>query len=40
MYHKKLEADIRCPLEYGLEVFGGKWKECQPPLNRLRENAR
>ena len=26
MYHKKLEADIRCPLEYGLEVFGGKWK--------------
>ncbi|MCH4166710.1 MAG: helix-turn-helix transcriptional regulator [Megasphaera sp.] len=26
MYKKKLEADIRCPLEYGLEVFGGKWK--------------
>ena len=26
MYHKKLEADIRCPLEYGLEIFGGKWK--------------
>ena len=26
MYHKKLESDIRCPLEYGLEVFGGKWK--------------
>jgi hypothetical protein len=25
MYHKKLESDIRCPLEYGLEVFGGKW---------------
>jgi DNA-binding HxlR family transcriptional regulator len=25
MYHKKLEDDIRCPLEYGLEVFGGKW---------------
>lgn len=23
---KKLESDIRCPLEYGLEVFGGKWK--------------
>jgi len=20
-----MEADIRCPLEYGLEVFGGKW---------------
>lgn len=26
MYKKKLAADIRCPLEYGLEVFGGKWK--------------
>ncbi len=26
MYQKKLEADIRCPLEYGLSVFGGKWK--------------
>lgn len=26
MYKKKMEADIRCPLEYGLELFGGKWK--------------
>ncbi len=26
MYTKKMEADIRCPLEYGLELFGGKWK--------------
>lgn len=26
MYQKKLEKDIRCPLEYGLSVFGGKWK--------------
>lgn len=26
MYQKKLAADIRCPLEYGLNVFGGKWK--------------
>ena len=26
MYTPKLEKDIRCPLEYGLEVFGGKWK--------------
>ena len=25
MYKKKLEEDIRCPLEYGLEMFGGKW---------------
>lgn len=26
MYQKKLPPDIRCPLEYGLQVFGGKWK--------------
>lgn len=26
MYQNKLEKDIRCPLEYGLDVFGGKWK--------------
>lgn len=26
MYEHKTEKDIRCPLEYGLEVFGGKWK--------------
>ena len=26
MYQKKLAKDIRCPLEYGLSVFGGKWK--------------
>lgn len=26
MYKRKLEKDIRCPLEYGLTVFGGKWK--------------
>ncbi len=25
MYQKKLEEDIRCPLEYGMSVFGGKW---------------
>ena len=25
-YKKKMEDDIRCPLEYGLTVFGGKWK--------------
>ncbi len=25
MYQKKREPDIRCPLEYGLEIFGGKW---------------
>lgn len=26
MYQHKLEKDIRCPLEYGMELFGGKWK--------------
>lgn len=25
-YQKKIEDDIRCPLEYGIAVFGGKWK--------------
>ena len=25
-YQKKLEDDIRCPLEYGLTIFGGKWR--------------
>ena len=25
MYQKKLDPDIRCPLEYGLDIFGGKW---------------
>ncbi len=26
VYKPKLEKDIRCPLEYGLDIFGGKWK--------------
>ena len=26
MYKPKSEKDIRCPLEYGMELFGGKWK--------------
>lgn len=26
MYQRKLERDIRCPLDYALGVFGGKWK--------------
>ncbi|GKX65221.1 winged helix-turn-helix transcriptional regulator [Inconstantimicrobium mannanitabidum] len=26
MYKHKMAEDIRCPLEYGLEIFGGKWK--------------
>ena len=24
-YKRKLDKDIRCPLEYGMELFGGKW---------------
>lgn len=26
MYRKKLGEDVRCPLEYGLSLMGGKWK--------------
>lgn len=26
MYEPKLEKEIKCPLEYGLDIFGGKWK--------------
>ena len=26
MYKPKFEKNIRCPLEYGLDIFGGKWK--------------
>lgn len=26
MYQKKREADIRCPLEYGMSLLEGKWK--------------
>ena len=26
MYKHKTDKDIRCPLEYGMEIFGGKWK--------------
>ncbi len=25
-YEPKLEKEIMCPIEHGLEVFGGKWK--------------
>lgn len=24
-YKRKLEKDIRCPLEYGMDIFGGRW---------------
>lgn len=26
MVKKKTDKDIRCPLDYGMDVFGGKWK--------------
>lgn len=26
MYKHKLNKDFRCPLEYGIDIFGGKWK--------------
>ncbi|MGN0031500.1 MAG: winged helix-turn-helix transcriptional regulator [Candidatus Gastranaerophilaceae bacterium] len=25
-YKRKLEKEIMCPIEWGLDVFGGKWK--------------
>ncbi|SHN51979.1 winged helix-turn-helix transcriptional regulator [Desulfitobacterium chlororespirans] len=25
-YEPKIEKEIMCPIEYGLDVFGGKWK--------------
>ena len=36
MYKHKMEKDIRCPLEYGMDIFGGKWKPrilCMLSLN-------
>lgn len=26
MYEHKIKKEYRCPLEYGLDMFGGKWK--------------
>ena len=26
MYKPKTEKDIRCPMEYGMDILGGKWK--------------
>lgn len=26
MYQRKTEKEIICPIEYGLDIFGGKWK--------------
>ena len=41
-YKKKLDDDIRCPLEYGLAIFGGKWKSriiCVLSANLPRESV-
>lgn len=40
MYQHKLEKDIRCPLEYGLQVFGGKWKSRIICVLAEKENLR
>lgn len=34
-YKKKLDDDIRCPLEYGLAIFGGKWKSYDEILPKV-----
>ena len=37
-YERKMEKDIRCPLEYGMALFGGKWKSrilCVLALQRI-----
>ena len=26
IYKRKLTRESRCPLKYGLDIFGGKWK--------------
>ena len=39
-YKKKLDTDIRCPLEYGLSIFGGKWKSRVICVLSARERLR
>lgn len=41
-YKRKLDKDIRCPLEYGMDVFGGRWKSriiCVLADGQLRYSA-
>ena len=40
MYSKKMDEDIRCPLEYGLRVFGGEWKSRVLCVLATAENMR
>lgn len=39
-YKKKLDADIRCPLEYGLTIFGGKSGEYPQKLYKALMNSK
>lgn len=43
MYQRKTEKEMNCPIEYGLDIFGGKWKSriiCVLAANgTLRYNA-
>lgn len=42
MYKPKLEKEIKCPIEIGLNIFGGKWKSriicVLSEKNKLRYN--
>ena len=38
-YIKKLDADIRCPLEYGFTIFGGKSGEYPQKLYKALMNS-
>lgn len=38
-YKKKLDADIRGPLEYGLTIFGGKSGEYPQKLYKALMNS-
>lgn len=43
MYEPKLTKDIRCPLEYALDVFAGKWKSriiCALAINSTMRYSR
>ncbi len=40
MYQPKSDKDIRCPLEYGLDVFGGKWNSRILCVLAAKENLR
>lgn len=40
MYEKKLEVEIRCPLEYGLNLFSGKWKSRIIYILAVQKNVR